>query len=279
MRVLKSNIYGSVSLDGQWIYKTECDEWAANECNWLNKMSKFGYAPTCEQVAADTLKIPYLGCQTESWATATKDFITHKQPVLDALQSVGVRHGDLSVYSIIVFQDRPMLIDFSQSRATDDPQRDKRLEGDAYWLNRSMWEILGRSGLWIEDNHLSKHTEGSSGRSCQKGQSVIAVEAGVSDWALQMAQAGYTVHICESRESHRITAYGMFRGFPNVTIWPYSLGGTDRNEPGRIVVSLNHFMVFNRIGEVDHLKLNENQAEILQQIKELGLHVKNIEGI
>jgi len=65
-------------------------------------------------------------------------FMSFCQPLLDAMKKRGLRHGDLTSYSVIPVLNRPMIIDWAESRMLDDPRPDKRPEGDAFWLRRTM---------------------------------------------------------------------------------------------------------------------------------------------
>jgi FkbM family methyltransferase len=123
------------------------------------------------------------------------------------------------------------------------------------------------------------------------GDIVIEVGAGYGLWAAQVASSGCILHTFEPNTANRAIAYERLNGFKNVTLWPYALGGSDRTASlyctglkstlttdGEkceecTVVSLNHFLVHNRIGEVFLLRLDCNGAEveILEQALELGL--------
>ena len=65
--------------------------------------------------------------------------------VLAHLKKNKIRHGDLSVYSVIIHGNRPFIIDFAESRCWDDPRPDKRPEGDRFWLLKT-FEDLTTSG-------------------------------------------------------------------------------------------------------------------------------------
>lgn len=54
--------------------------------------------------------------------------------LLCTLWSHGIRHGDLTGRNIIVRGDRPIAIDFLQSRFRNAPGPDKRQLSDSYWL-------------------------------------------------------------------------------------------------------------------------------------------------
>lgn len=97
-----------------------------------------GYVPFAEQVNIETIRTEYIATQPVTDADA---FMTHYEPVLQALQAAGIRHGDLTEYSVLVRDNRPLLIDFAESRLWDDPRPDKRREGDRYWLWQTMCKL------------------------------------------------------------------------------------------------------------------------------------------
>jgi len=147
-RLLKANTYVSVILGGNgWVYKVHVDPMVAwNEHIMLCRMYYSGYVPNSEIVEDTTmLAVQYLGDQVESWGKITDrdGFMKHLPLVLDELKRAGVRHGDLTRQAIVVVENKPMLIDFAESRIWNDPMSDKRMEGDAYWLKRTMEELVG----------------------------------------------------------------------------------------------------------------------------------------
>lgn len=126
-----------------WHYKKNHPFFITNEYHFFMRMWPTGYAPVCKIVDEWTLKTRYLGDQQLSHKSVTDidTFMGHYRPLLAALKLKGIRHGDLTTYAIIVRDNRPLLIDFAESRFTNDPRPDKRPEGDEYWLLKSMEEI------------------------------------------------------------------------------------------------------------------------------------------
>lgn len=61
--------------------------------------------------------------------------------LLYTLKKHGIRHGDISTKNIIVKNNKPMLIDFHQSKFAHEPGPDKRPEGDAYCLWEAALEL------------------------------------------------------------------------------------------------------------------------------------------
>lgn len=128
-----------------WVYKQQHPYITDNESWMLERLADSRYVLKAKRVDEDTLAIEDLGDQEASWIsiTDTAAFMYHLPRVLSALHDAGIRHGDLTALAIIVVGNRPMLIDFAQSRLIGDPRPDKRPEGDKYWLTRTMRELSG----------------------------------------------------------------------------------------------------------------------------------------
>lgn len=60
--------------------------------------------------------------------------------LLNTLHDVGIRHGDLTEYNIVVKNNRPYAVDFHESTFYGDGVKPKRPEGDKYW----MWETASK---------------------------------------------------------------------------------------------------------------------------------------
>lgn len=106
-----------------------------NEWWCLAQLYPTGFVPLVERLEPELLKIELIEFEP---VTDPHKFMMFYAPVLKALEIVGIRHGDLSEYSVIPHKNRPYLIDFAESRLWDDPREDKRPEGDAYWLAQTM---------------------------------------------------------------------------------------------------------------------------------------------
>ena len=150
LEVLAQSDYATVwrGKDG-WVYKRSSLEFFINEYLMLRLLENSGYVPRVEMVEIGLLAIEDLGDQLASWSSVTDrdEFMFHALRVLSALRRAGIRHGDLTEYAIIVQENRPMLIDFAESRRMHDSRPDKRPEGDEYWLNKSMEKICKMSGV------------------------------------------------------------------------------------------------------------------------------------
>ena len=122
-----------------WVYKRSIPFLIENELFCLQQMQDTGFVPDVQRYDKYTLAIADLG---KSDMVFDKDrFRMNMYQLLRALQRKGIRHGDITKYSVIVKNDWPYLIDFSESRLIDDPRPDKRKEGDRYWTERTIHEL------------------------------------------------------------------------------------------------------------------------------------------
>jgi RIO-like serine/threonine protein kinase len=128
-----------VVREGNSILKIQPAHLCDTERWCLEQMAYSGYVPApCERVHREAIRMPYIPHQS---VTDEDAFMDHYQHAMRALREAGIRHGDLTIYSVLVYQNRPILIDFAESRFWYDPMPDKRHEGDAYWLWRTMREL------------------------------------------------------------------------------------------------------------------------------------------
>lgn len=117
----------------------------------------------------------------------------------------------------------------------------------------------------------------------------LVIEVGTGDGinTALFAQQGYTVHTFEPSTAMRRFAYERLKEFDNVRLMPYAIGGNDRpatlykcngseaslHHPGQptegcTVVSMNHWFVTSRVGDVETMVLdcNGSEYEILEQM-------------
>ena len=132
---LSGNNVSRVHRGGLWVYKSQPKFLTDNEIWCFQQMKSSGYVPDAEQVSMETIRTLYIENEPVTDATS---FLSHVGLVLSALRAAGIRHGDLTEYSILVKDNRPYLIDFAESRLWEDPRLDKRREGDVYWIRETM---------------------------------------------------------------------------------------------------------------------------------------------
>lgn len=116
---------------------TLCD----NEVWCYKELSESGYVPKCERVDIETIRTEYIESEK---VTDKASFMEHYEKILQVLKWAGIRHGDLTPQSVSVKDNKPILIDFAESRLLNDPRPDKRPEGDAFWLKRTMETLCER---------------------------------------------------------------------------------------------------------------------------------------
>lgn len=136
---LSGNSVSRVWREGNYIFKRQPKYLADNEFYALKKMD---YSP--EAVGRIDDETIWMSFVENEPVTNAGEFMSHYQLVLDALKAAGLRHGDLTEYSVLVRNNRPVLIDWAESRTWDDPRPDKRREGDAYWLKKTMEKLCQR---------------------------------------------------------------------------------------------------------------------------------------
>lgn len=121
-----------------WVYKRQPRFLTDNEIWCLQTMEPSGYVPKAEWLDFDLIRMEHVVNEPVSDPEA---FLAHLPHVLFAMREVGIRHGDLTRYAVLVRANKPIIIDWAESRLTCDPRPDKRREGDAWWLNKTMMEL------------------------------------------------------------------------------------------------------------------------------------------
>lgn len=137
---LSGNAIATTWREGEWIYKQQPKHFAQNEWYALTHFSLGSYVPDrVRRSDHETIKMRFVETELVTDAPA---FLSHYWPVLQALKSAGLRHGDLTEPHVLVVDNRPIIIDWAESRVWDDPRPDKRPGkrpgGDAYWLRKTM---------------------------------------------------------------------------------------------------------------------------------------------
>lgn len=118
-----------------------------NEEHALKAMEGTGYVPQVyERHSLEVLIMQYIPPEP---IQDPRLFMSHYQSLLDALRERGVRHGDITPYSVIVHADHPYLIDFAESRDLLDPRPDKRPEGDDVLLKMTFDTLLSSRGRGV----------------------------------------------------------------------------------------------------------------------------------
>ncbi len=95
--------------------------------------------PVVERVELEVIRTTFI---EDEPPTNIEQLLRNVVNVLDVLSEVGIRHGDLTRPNILISRNKPILLDFAESRLTSDPRPDKRPEGDRYWLTRTIKEIV-----------------------------------------------------------------------------------------------------------------------------------------
>lgn len=131
-----------VWLENGRIYKQQPKYLTDNEFFWLKAMESSGYVPlSVVQESIDIVSMEYV---QHTPVTDPSAFMSHYLPVLEAMAEaggVGVRHGDLTEYAVLVRNNKPVIIDWAEARLKDSPIVSKRPEPDMEWLQKTMRQL------------------------------------------------------------------------------------------------------------------------------------------
>lgn len=103
-------------------------EFIENERRFLKQLSGTGFAP---EIINDTVQ-EFI--KEKHYISDESDFYRSCVWLLLTLRRNKIRHGDLTRKNIVVRNNKPVAIDFMQSKFYDESGPDKRPEGDAYHL-------------------------------------------------------------------------------------------------------------------------------------------------
>jgi tRNA A-37 threonylcarbamoyl transferase component Bud32 len=136
--IISDNGISRIVGNGVWVYKTQPKFMTDNEIWCLRTLYPSGYVPYAEQTDIETIRLHHI----EQTPVTDIDLLAyHFDKIPKALEIAGIRHGDLTRPNILIRDNHPYLIDFSESRLECDPRPSKRREGDEYWLRRTLDEI------------------------------------------------------------------------------------------------------------------------------------------
>ena len=137
--VISDNGISKVWREDGWVYKSQPKCMTDNEVYALKALYPTGYVPYVERVDQELIRMQDLGERQP--VTDAQAFMAHFPRILMELREHGLRHGDLTKYALIVKDNKPYIIDWGESRSWDDPRPDKRREGDAFWLHKTMTDL------------------------------------------------------------------------------------------------------------------------------------------
>lgn len=145
MKTIKDHPLSRVWIgDDGSIYKWQPKFLTDNEIWCLEKMfPNGGFVPKAERFELEIIRMDFI---KDEVPTDTEILLWNVDNALNALAINGIRHGDLTRPNVLIRDNKPILLDFSESRLTSDPRPDKRPEGDRYWLARTIQEII----KWIQ---------------------------------------------------------------------------------------------------------------------------------
>lgn len=141
-KVIKDHPLSKVWWLRGYIYKWQPLHLTQNEIWCLETMYPSGFVPVAKREALEIIRMEFVKDEAPTNSTL---LLENTQRALCSLLDCGIRHGDLTRPNILVRNNRPILLDFSESRLMTDPRPDKRPEGDSYWLNLTMEEIIDKN--------------------------------------------------------------------------------------------------------------------------------------
>jgi RIO-like serine/threonine protein kinase len=113
--------------DGR-IYKSQPKYNTDIEYHFLKLLEPSGYVPQdVRQEDVELISMEYIPPQQ---VTNINVFTSHYKPILRALKDAGIRHGDLTNQSLLIKNNKPIMIDFGESRWITDPIPSKRPDSD-----------------------------------------------------------------------------------------------------------------------------------------------------
>ncbi len=128
----------AINKEDGLIFKRSIPFLIENEFYFLRKMQGTSYVPTVERYDKYTIMMPFIENQP---VTKPNIFMRHRVKFLKALRNAGIRHGDLTTPNVLVNENRPIVIDWAESRRWGDMRPEKRPEGDVHW-SQVTWEAL-----------------------------------------------------------------------------------------------------------------------------------------
>lgn len=133
---LSGNSVSRVWREGDLISKRQPKHLADNEFYALTHFKLAGLVPrVIRRVGDETIQMRFVESEP---VTDSPLFLSWYWEILDRFKLAKLRHGDPTEPHVLVCDNRPVIIDWAESRTWDDPRPDKRREGDAYWLRKTM---------------------------------------------------------------------------------------------------------------------------------------------
>ncbi len=136
---LSDNGVSRVWIEDGWVYKEQPKYMTDNEVYALDIMKPTGFVPVFEQVGVELIRMKILNPEP---VTDKSKFRMNFGGFLNTMCTNELRHGDLTRPHVFPVENKPVVIDFGESRFWGDPRKDKRREGDRYWMMRTCREIL-----------------------------------------------------------------------------------------------------------------------------------------
>ena len=121
------------------VYKSQPKYNTDNEYHFLKLLESSGFVP--QNVRQDSIELISMEYIPPQEVTDPDKFHSYYENLLRALAYNAIRHGDLTEYSILVKDNTPIMIDFSESRWLSDSIPSKRPDSDRELLYHAMERV------------------------------------------------------------------------------------------------------------------------------------------
>ncbi len=139
MTNLSGNSVSRVWSGDGYHWKEQPKHLADNEWYALTVMKSTGYVPESWKVNDTIIQMETIETESITDETLFRDLCYVFLKVMKGRQ---LRHGDLTTPHIFVVKNSPVVIDWAESRFGNDPRPDKRREGDEYWMEQTIENLL-----------------------------------------------------------------------------------------------------------------------------------------
>jgi len=191
-----ASLYSQIFSDKKYIYKRQSEDLVKREMNFLKIISDYGYSPKPELYDDRTIKMKKI---KQGEVTDSENFMSHYQKIIDILKKENIRHGDLTTANVLVYQNKPIIIDWNESRFYDEDLHDKRPQEDMYHLHKTMVYYADKSKYPESVNVRVPQQWRHIKRNIPKGlKTVIDLGAGTGDLAIRFKREGYEVRLVDS---------------------------------------------------------------------------------
>ena len=136
---LSGNSVSRVYSDDRYHWKEQPKFLCDNEWYALNVLRNSGYVPDANRVSDTIIQMDTIVTEPITDEVLFRDLC---YVFIKYLKGHLIRHGDLTTPHVFVVKNSPVVIDWAESRFLNDPRPDKRREGDEYWMEQTIENLL-----------------------------------------------------------------------------------------------------------------------------------------